>query len=128
MLSATSELKCPHKLYEEEKLQWLVQQIKEAVMSWSEERIGIANSERDVGNDLENSAVKIQEKAIFFLENCLQLISSKELWEKEKDIAKHCSELINKVERLNIPPMCCDVLKTTDAGPGVGVTNIEVRF
>lgn len=24
--------------------------------------------------------------------------------------------------------MCCDVLKATDAGPGVGVSNIEVRF
>ena len=32
VLSVTSELGCPHKLYEEEKLQWLVQQIKEAVM------------------------------------------------------------------------------------------------
>ena len=24
--------------------------------------------------------------------------------------------------------MCCSILKATDAGPGVGVTNTEVRF
>lgn len=58
----------------------------------------------------------------------MQLIRDKELWEKENYISKHCSEILDKIERLQLTPMCCDVLKTTDAGPGVGVSNIEVRF
>ena len=58
----------------------------------------------------------------------MQLIRDKELWEKENYISKHCSEILDKIERLQLTPMCCDVLKTTVAGPGVGVSNIEVRF
>ena len=52
----------------------------------------------------------------------------KELWEKLENISNNCSEILLQIERLQLPPMCCDVLKATDAGPGVGVSNIEVRF
>jgi hypothetical protein len=52
----------------------------------------------------------------------------KKLWEKLENISNNCSEILLRIERLQLPPMCCDVLKATDAGPGVGVSNIEVRF
>ena len=29
---------------------------------------------------------------------------------------------------MNLPPVYSDILKTTDAGPGVGCSNVEVRF
>lgn len=32
------------------------------------------------------------------------------------------------IKRLSLPPVTPDVLKATDAGPGVGCSNIEVKF
>ena len=29
---------------------------------------------------------------------------------------------------MKCPKICCNILKTTDAGPGVGISNIEARF
>ena len=46
-----------------------------AVMSWIEESDAILDSEKDIGEDLENMAVKIQEKASFCVDNCLQSIN-----------------------------------------------------
>ncbi|CAB3976669.1 RNA-directed DNA polymerase from transposon X-element [Paramuricea clavata] len=109
--NATTKPHCQHRQYEEEKLHWLVQQSQDAVL----EKEGILlDSEREIANELENDIHGIQDKAQFCKQNCCELIRKKELWEK--------------LFRETLPPMCCDVLKATDAGPGVGVSNIEVRF
>lgn len=47
----------------------------------------------------------------------------------EKDVSNDCKERCHTIERLQLTPWCCDVLKATDASPaGVGVSNLEVRF
>jgi hypothetical protein len=43
-------------------------------------------------------------------------------------MSQKCSELLSKMKSLELTPLSCNVLKTTDAGPGVGVSNTEVRF
>ena len=43
-------------------------------------------------------------------------------------ISKDCLDTLLKIEKLQFPKMCCNVLKATDDGPGVGVSNTEVRF
>jgi len=48
--------------------------------------------------------------------------------EKREDLLSECSQYLSKTDCLNPPRMCCSILKTTDAGPGVGITNTEVRF
>ena len=52
------------------KLQWLVQQIKDTVMSWIEEKDRILDPKKNNGEDLQSMAVKIQEKASFCVDNC----------------------------------------------------------
>jgi len=58
------------------------------------------------------------------------LIVDNKLYEKEEDVSNDCKEfeLCHTIERLQLAPWCCDVLKATNAGPGVGVSNLEVRF
>ena len=56
------------------------------------------------------------------------MIVDNKLYEKEEDVSNDCKELCHAIERLQLTPWCCDVLKATDAGPGVGVSNLEVRF
>ena len=111
--NATTKPHCQHRQYEEEKLHWLVQQSQDAVL----EKEGILlDSERKIANELENDIHGIQDKAQFCKQNCCELIRKKELWEKLENISNNCSEILLQIERLQLPPMCCDVLKATDAG------------
>ena len=50
------------------------------------------------------------------------------LWDVTKDILSDCQQYLNDLDHLRCPKFCCNILHTTDAGPGVDVTNIEVRF
>ena len=50
------------------------------------------------------------------------------LWDVTKDILSDCQQYLNDLDHLICPKFCCSILNTTDAGPGVGVTNIEVHF
>ena len=45
-----------------------------------------------------------------------------------EDLLSECSQYLSKIDSLYPPRMFCSILKTTDAGPGVGITNTEVRF
>ena len=38
------------------------------------------------------------------------------------------SQYIRKIDYLSPPRSCCNILKTIDAGPRVGITNTEIRF
>ena len=39
-----------------------------------------------------------------------------------------CDAAIAFIKSLKLPPLCDHILQATDAGPGVGVTNIEVKY
>ena len=39
-------------------------------------------------------------------------------------ISSECPHYLNGLDHM----ICCNILKTTDAGPGVSVSNTEVRF
>ena len=40
----------------------------------------------------------------------------------------HCDAAITFIKSLKLPPLCDHILQATDAGPGDGVTNIEVKY
>ena len=39
-----------------------------------------------------------------------------------------CDAAIAFIKSLKLPPLCDHILQATDAGPGVGVSNIEVKY
>ena len=126
--SATTELSCPFRKYKEEKLEWLLQQIEVAVLAWRDEKEGTPEQERTIGNNLENSTVRIQEKEAFYKQGCCELNRGKELWGKLENLSNTCSEILQEIQKRQILNICCDILKATDVGPGVGVSNVELRF
>ena len=115
--SATTEPSCLFRKYEEEKLEWLLQEIEVAVLAWREEKEGIPEQEKTIGNNLENSTVRIQEKAAFYKQGCCELVRGKELWHKLENLSNTCSEILQEIQKSQILNMCCDILKATDAGP-----------
>ena len=99
-----------------------------AVLAWREDKEGIPEQEKTIGNNRENSIVRIQEKAAFYKQGCCELIRGNELWDKLENLSNTCSEILKEIQKSQILNMCCDILKATDAGPGVCVSNVEVRF
>ena len=118
VLSAPSQPKCQHiERYEEEKTEWLVLRTEEDVLSWSEMRDGIPNSERDIGSKPEHSTIEIQKKATFCLENCCLSIKNRKLWEKLEDISKDSSEVLGKIiPGYSSPPCVVMCLKLLTQG------------
>ena len=55
-------------------------------------------------------------------------VKQEKLWNTMEDLLSECSQYLSKINCLNPPRMCCSILKTTDAGAGLGITNTEVRF
>ena len=53
---------------------------------------------------------------------------AKQLWSKYQAILAVCDRSLQQIKSVNLPPVCSDILKATDAGPGVGCSNLEVRF
>ena len=126
--SETTEPSCQYRQYGEEKLNWLLQQSEGAVLSWREEKEEIPDCKRKIGNELENKILGVQEKTRSCKRSYCELIRENELWEKLENISKDCFDILLRIEKLQLPKMCCNILKATDAGPGVGVSNTEVRF
>ena len=48
------------------------------------------------------------------------------LWEHIKKVDDLCKAAPTFVGSLQLPPLCDYILQATDAGPGVGVSNVRV--
>ena len=43
-------------------------------------------------------------------------------------LQRKVDQVLECINELKVPPVKTDILKNTDAGPGVGSTNVEVRY
>jgi hypothetical protein len=86
------------------------------------------------GDELEKHVFsgRIEKKLEFLLEMCSKATAGEneveELHQLMRDVAACCLDLLEILEDLKLPivrPRWCDL---TDAGPGVGVSNFEVKF
>lgn len=96
-------------------------------MRWEEGEIGIEGEYVALGNEA-NDTVKV---VLDTLEERGQRIrgSTKEnLWEIYVYLLDKVRKIQQHIAGLNLPTAKRDVLFATDAGPGVGCSNIEVRF
>ena len=54
--------------------------------------------------------------------------TSTDLWSLIQNLLVKLTELQEQISALNLPPVKTDIVKATDAGPGVGCSNIEVKI
>ena len=50
------------------------------------------------------------------------------MWEMFELLLKKIEETMNCIKELKLPPVKPDILTTTDAGPGVGSSNVELEY
>ncbi|CAB4020882.1 RNA-directed DNA polymerase from transposon X-element [Paramuricea clavata] len=55
-------------------------------------------------------------------------IPKEELWEMFELLLKKIEKTMNCIKELKLPPVKPHIVKATDAGPGVGSSNVEVKY
>ena len=54
--------------------------------------------------------------------------TNNDLWEVYGNFQRKLDNVLNQIAELGLPPTNPDILKATDAGPGVGSNNLEVKY
>ena len=102
-------------------------QLSEAVSIFHEEREALTHHEVASGTELIGIINNIPEvnDEIDMTSSTLNAIT---LWEHQEKAVNLCDAAIAFINSLKLLPLCDHILQATDAGPGVGVTNIEVKY
>ena len=50
------------------------------------------------------------------------------MWPQYSEVVLVIESIHSLIDSFHLPPLCDDILNLTDAGPGVGVSNLLVRY
>ena len=105
------------------KLKWLKDQLSEAVSLFHEVKETLVQTEVVSGTELMGIINNIQE-VIDEIDMSNSTLNANTLWVHQEKVVKLCDDGVAFIKGLQLPPLCDYILQATDAGPGVGVTNI----
>ena len=126
-MCVTSDTICQFKEYEMKKLKWLKNQLSETVSIFREGKVTLTHHEVASGTELIGIINDIQE-VNDDIDKTSSTLSANTLWEHQEKAVNLCDAAIAFINSLKFPPLCDHILQATDAGRGVGVTNIEVKY
>ena len=126
-MCVASDTICQFKEYEMKKLKWLKNQLSEAVSIFHEGKETLTHHEVASGTELIGIINDIQE-VNDDIDKTSSTLSANTLWEHQEKAVNLCDAAIAFINSLKLPPLCDHILQATDAGCGVGVTNIEVKY
>ena len=127
ILNVTEHEACPHRTYEIERLDSYHIHLSD---SEKEMRINIFEStiyENERAKCLTEAIQKTKNK----VEETKQVLDSRDISDLTslyESLSRECSSLIKTVSELKLPATKPRVLELTDAGPGVGISNRDVKF
>lgn len=121
---------CRFREYEHERLKHLIQCLDSAKMLWSQElKPKTPDHDKALGSELLDKMEMICGAAVSLTEELeSERKTGAELWPLFCDVVGLIDGTLQLIDTYKLPPICDDVLDLTDAGPGVGVSNIHVRF
>ena len=126
-MCVASDTICQFKEYEMKKLKWLKNQLSETVSIFREEKETLTHHEVASGTELIGIINDIRE-GNDDIDKTSSTLSANTLWEHQEKAVNLCDAAIAFINSLKLPPLCDHILQATDAGCGVGVTNIEVKY
>ncbi|XP_070580686.1 uncharacterized protein [Ptychodera flava] len=118
----TSNQDCVFRDYEHKRLRWLCCQLTQAVERWRENHAD--DNERLDG--LLESVEELIKDAECLIEQ-FRTIDRDSLWSRFTGLVTASNAVLQRLKFVQ-SPCYGNILKATDAGPGVGITNFEVRF
>lgn len=127
VMACTEGLNCKFREYEISRLSWLERQLKGALLRWEEDKLGVEGEDVALGNEVKDTA-KVVLDTLQQREEDIRGSSNENLWEIYVDLLNKVRKIQQCISELHLPQVRSDVLYNTDAGPGVGCSNIEVKF
>ena len=126
IIKATGRIGCEFTKYERIRL---VQLKKEINTAFTSEENGYSKGEEKLIESITGEkCILLRELEVCLEEKDIKDSDSQEFQDLLKSVLLSCQRILALLNELQLPklkPRCCDL---TDAGPGVGVTNYEVKF
>lgn len=123
----TDKVNCPFKQYEKKRIEHLSKALSKARDIWETEmKNDVDRAEIAKANELIGCMSTFTES----LENAitqLEANSGERLWQVFEGLIND-NIILKKISEFNLAPLKPCILELTDGGPGVGVSNFEVRF
>ncbi|CAB3997159.1 Transient receptor potential cation channel subfamily A member 1 [Paramuricea clavata] len=129
VLCVTGEPECCFMLYEQKHIQHLLHSLQKAKEILELEKVHVEPAEILLGNELTGVDIIIQlteglQKAL----DDLQTKSGDSLWNIYEELTNLEKKLLQKISEYKLAPVKPNILELTVGGPGVRVSNFEVRF
>lgn len=127
VMANTPNSSCKFREYEKSRVVWLEKQLSSALCRWEEDKPEVQESVAAFGNELKDLVTVVLDS----LSKEFQVISTatkEQLRQMYEDLLTKIEQTQKRIKELNLPHVKTDVLKLTDAGPGVGCSNVEVRY
>ncbi|CAC5408371.1 unnamed protein product [Mytilus coruscus] len=119
---------CSHRNYEQERINSVIIWLKKAKKDMDIHTFSISAYEADKLQELRNKVNILNEKLNTLNKFLEQRLKGAELVQFYKDLVSQCKDLVNYMQTLKLPDTKSVVLELTDAGPGVGKSNRDVRM
>ncbi|XP_070570891.1 uncharacterized protein [Ptychodera flava] len=127
MTRITQSKDCTHKQYEKERLDHLSKQVEKAVSSFHKQKA----QESEINIFASRIVPKINQMTAELTKvknNIEHFKSIQEVLDGNDELTVKCNDILETLNDLELPPVRCHWADLTDAGPGVGISNTEVRF
>lgn len=117
---------CKHCLYERQRLEHVARRAEIAELKWNINFSLCSEFKKLQGNELFSRQKDLTATAEAIL---AKRVTGNSLWgDFTADILRKAHNILDHIAELNLPPVKPNRADLTDAGPGVGVSNYEVRF
>ena len=119
---------CPFRAYTSLQLESYNAQLKHATQDWEEVKDSLSAADIALGTDIVKQ-VSLVIEAVELATTSMSSRSGKNVWKTcYQPVMQSCHAFLTLLDRTPMPITCPQILELTDAGPGVGVSNFEVRF
>lgn len=106
---------------------WPEKQLSSALCRWEEDKQEVQQLDVAFGNELKDSVTVVLDSLSEEFQD-ISTTTKEQLWQMYKGLLTKMEQTQKRIKELKLPPVKSDILKLTDAGPGVGCSNVEVRY
>ena len=84
--------------------------------------------DRALGNEVVDKVEPIKEQLKQLLSDLKHGTEGDAVWPQYAELILAIESIHQLIESFHLPSLCDDILDLTDAGPGVGISNLQVRY
>ena len=120
---------CRFLKYEVERSSHLLVNLADILTALNDILINVAPpQDRTLGNEVADKIGTLKEQLEQLLLNLKDGNVGDEIWPQYKEFVSVIDSIHRLIDSFHLPSLCDDILDLTDAGPGVGVSNVQVRY